>query len=478
MKLKYIAVALTVAAAVLVVLGGPAYASESTKTKRPMPEDSPATQPAKPPARFLPRIRPIEGLKGPEQPQTPPLAITSPVKYEGWATDAKHLIRWTSTLPADARVKIELIRAGSAAINVWKTVVAATSNSGSYEWQGVEAAQYSGVPSALQVRISTLDGSVAAVSDIFLFGRPLYLHEPAAPYTWRKGSQASIVWETISQLPNPLDLELLDSNREPVLRIAAGVSTVPRASTNKREVYKWLIPSDLASGYYFIRVSSGPLSKENPIHIEDAIVFPVSPQITITEPQSCDGWATDTKHTIRWNSTLPAESRVKIEFVQTGPAGITLWRTVSADAPNSGSYEWEGISSAQLNALSYCAYVRISTLDGTQVTVGDPFVIGRPLTLVEPKTPYIWRKGSQGTIMWELVCQMHDPLNVDLLDSNRQPVLNIANGLSVVPRVSTNKRQVYLWTIPASLTPGLYFIRLTSGSISQEKPINIGAPLG
>jgi hypothetical protein len=73
---------------------------------------------------------------------------------------------------------------------------------------------------------------------------------------------------------------------------------------------------------------------------------------------------------------------------------------------------------------------------------------------------------------------MPDPINLDLLDSNHQPVLNIASGLSMMPRVSTNKRAVYVWTVPASVTPGSYFIRLTCGPISQEKPINIAEPIG
>jgi hypothetical protein len=465
-------------AAILIALSGLAYAQESTKTRRPVPDSSPAAERTRPPLRSLPRIRPIEGVKGPEQPQTPPLAVTSPGKYEGWITDTKHTIRWTSSLPADTRVKIEIIRAGLPEVTVWKTVVADTANSGSYEWQGVSTDEFNSAPLVLQARISTLDGSVTASSDIFLFGKPLYLWQPAAAYTWRKGSQPSIVWETISQLPDPLNVDLLDSNHQPALAIAAGLSTVPRASTNKRVVHKWAIPSDLAPGSYFIRVSSGPLACEKPINIADAIVFPVSPQITITEPKSCDGWATDASHTIRWTSTLPPETRVKVELVQTGVPGIVLWRTLSADAPNSGSYEWEGISAAQLNALLACVYVRISTLDNAQVTVGAPFIIGRPLTLVEPRQAFTWRKGSNGTIIWELICQMPDPIHLDLLDANKQPVLNIASGLTNTPRVSTNKRQVYVWTIPASLTPGSYFIRLTCGSISQEKPINIAEPIG
>jgi hypothetical protein len=476
MKTKHLSPVVLLAA--LVALGAPAHASEGTKTKRPAPTTAPARKPAPLPARSLPRIRSIEGAKGPEQPPAAPLAITSPAKYEGWVTDAKHVVQWTTSLPADTRVKIEIIRAGWDPVNVWKTIAADTVNSGSCEWQGVEAAQYSGAPSAFQVRISTLDGSTTAVSDIFLFGRPFYLHEPANAYTWRRGSQASIVWEAISPLPDPVNIDLLDSNHQLVLSIAAGLGAGPIASTSKRTITAWRIPDDLAPGSYLIRASCGPLSSEKPINIAEAIVFPVSPQITITEPKYCDGWATDVKHTIRWTSTLPPESRVKIELVQTGIPGIVPWRTVSADAPNTGSYEWEGITAAQLNALLACAYVRISSLDGTQVTVGAPFIIGRPLTLVEPRQAFTWRKGSNGTIAWELVCRMPDPISLDLLDSNHQPVLNIASGLSMWPRVSTNKREIYIWTVPASVTPGSYFIRLTCGSISQEKPINIAEPVG
>ncbi|OHB64659.1 MAG: hypothetical protein A2Y77_15630 [Planctomycetes bacterium RBG_13_62_9] len=473
MRRRYFISALPAMVAVLIALGAPAQASESTRS--PAPQNAPATKPTRLPVR---PVRKIPTTPEAEQPPAAPLKIVSPAQYEGWTTDVKHLIRWTTSLPAETRVKIEIIRAGWPEPNLWKMVVADTANSGSYEWQGVPAAQYTNAPSTFQVRISALNGSAITTSEVFLFGRLFYLHEPAKPYTWRKGSQATIVWEAISPLPDPVNLDLLDSNRQPVLSIAAGINRVPRASTNKREVYQWPIPSDLASGSYFIRASSGPLSGEKPINIADAIVFPVSPQITITEPKYCDGWATDAQHTIRWTSTLPPDSRVKIELVQTGIPGIVLWRTLDPNAPNSGSYEWEGITAADLHALTACVYVRISTLDDAQVTVGPPFIIGRPLTLVEPRQAFTWRKGSNGTIIWELVCQMPDPINLDLLDSNHQPVLNIASGLGTTPRVSTNKRQVYVWTIPATVTPGSYFIGLTCGSISQEKPINIAEPIG
>lgn len=459
--------------AVLVAFGSLACASESTR--RSTPQDSRATKSTKLPAR---PVRKIPTTPGTEQAPAAPLAITSPTQYEGWTTDAKHMIRWTTSLPAATRVKIDIIRAGWPEITVWKPVVADTANTGSYEWQGVPAAEFNNAPSPFQVRISTLDGSASAIGALFLFGKPFYLHEPASAYTWRKGSAADIVWEAISQLPDPINLDLLDSNRQPVLSIAAGISRVPKASSNKREAYKWTIPHDLTPGSYYIRALSGPHVRENPINIAEPIVFPVSPQITITEPKYCDGWGTDAAHTIRWTSTLPPETRVKIDLVQTGIPGIVVWRALSVDAPNSGTYEWSGITAAQLNSLVACVYVRISTLDGAQVTVGPPFIIGRPLTLVEPRTAYTWRKGSNGTIVWELVCQMPDPIKLDLLDSNRQPVLNIASGLNAVPRVDTNKRQLYVWTIPASLTPGSYFIRLTCGSISQEKPIKIAEPMG
>ena len=118
--------------------------------------------------------------------------------------------------------------------------------------------------------------------------------------------------------------------------------------------------------------------------------------------------------------------------------------------------------------------VRISTLDDSEVTVGDVFTFGKQFYFHEPSAAYTWKKGATGTIMWEIVSALPEPPSIDLLDSNHQQVLNIAGGLNKIPRASTNKRQVYRWTVPTNLTSGPYFIRISSGSISQEKPINIG----
>jgi hypothetical protein len=435
--------------------------------------------PLKPMTPSIRKIRPPVTAETDQQEETDeqeklPIEITSPKQYEGWATDMQHTIAWDTTLPADTNVKIEIVQTDASGTNVFNTVTANTPNTGTYTWQGIPASQYNSVSRNLKVRISTLDDSYTALSDLFTFGKPLYLQQPKTPVTWRKGSTVSIMWEVVSQLPEPLSIDLLDSNHQQTLNIAGGLSPTPKASTNKSFLRQWTIPASLDPGSYFVQVSSGNISKEQAIKIDEPIVFPKSPHITITNPKAFDGWATDTEHTINWNSTLPAsDPNVKIELVQTGASGIIVWKTLAASTPNTGTYTWSGIPSAQYNSVSRTVMVRISTLDDSEVTVGDVFTFGKQFYFQEPAAAYTWKKGSTGTIMWEMVSELPEAPSIDLLDSNHQQVLNIASGLNKIPRASTNKRQVYRWTVPTNLDSGSYFIRISSGSISEEKPINI-----
>ncbi len=436
-------------------------------------ESTPKIAPAKPITPAIRKLRPPTVKT--EQQEKAPIEITSPKQYEGWATDTPHTISWNTTLPAETNVKIEIIKDDASGTTVWNTVAADTPNTGSYQWQGIPSSQYNSVSRVMKVRISTLDDSHVAVSDVFTFGKPLYLHQPSAAVTWRKGSTASLMWEVVAQLPEPLSIDLLDSNHQQTLNIAGGLSPTPKASTNKRVVHNWTIPASMDSGSYFLQVSSGNISREQAVKIDDPIVFPKSPYITITNPKAYEGWATDSQHTITWNSTLPAsEKNVKIELVQTGASGIIVWQTLAASAPNTGTYTWSGIPASQYNSVSRTVMVRISTLDDSEVTVGDVFTFGHQFYFQEPAAAYTWRKGATGTIMWEIVSELPAPVSLDLLDSNHQQVLNIASGLTKIPRASTNKRQVYRWTIPSNVATGSYFIRISSGPISHEKPINIG----
>lgn len=437
--------------------------SNATATQKP------TIKPRKP-AIIKPRI---PRLVKPAQQNTEPLAITSPKKYEGWGTDAKHTITWTTTLPATTKLKIDLIQS-DAAQTLFRNLATSAPNTGSYEWAGIPASQYNSVSRSLKVRITTADNTHKAISDIFTFGKPLYIHQPAAAYTWRKKSTVNISWEVVTQLPKPVSVDLMDSNHKQALNIVANQSPTPKASTNKRVLYQWTIPDTVDPGSYFVKVSSGDIAVEKPIKIDEPIVFPKSPYITITNPKAYAGWGTDAPHTITWTSTLPGDPNVKIDLVQTGASGIISWKTIAPNIPDTGSFIWQGIPASQYNSVSRGLRVRISTLDDSQVTVGEIFTFGKPLYFQEPSAPYTWPKGSKRQIVWEIVTEMPEPMRLDLLDSNHNQVLNIASNLNKTPRASTNKREVYQWTIPSNLAAGSYFIKLSSGSIAMEKPINIG----
>jgi len=409
-----------------------------------------------------------------QQSSDPEITITSPEHAGGWCTDSPHIISWNSSnIPASTELKIDLIK-NDAAGTLWQAVTSSTPNDGSYEWAGISSADYNANSRRIKVRISTLDDTTTVVSGLVTFGDPLYFKEPNSGAVWRQGGQGRIRWEKNCTLPAPLNVDLLDSNHQLVQNLRSNLSPVPRNSTNKSESYNWPITTAVEPGSYHIRISSGSISMERAVTINEEVVFPTSPHFSVTSPQKFGGWCTDSTHTITWSSDLPSNTPVKIELMGTDYTGIVVWRTLAASTPNDGSYEWTGINSSDYNSVSRRLRVRISTLDDSEVTIGDVFSFGKPLYFHEPDAPYTWSHGSTGTIRWEKVCTQPSPITLDLLDSNHQHVMTIVSGLSAVPRLSTNKGEIYRWQVPATVASGSYFIRLSTGSISMEKPINIG----
>ena len=120
---------------------------------------------------------------------------------------------------------------------------------------------------------------------------------------------------------------------------------------------------------------------------------------------------------------------------------------------------------------------RISTLDDATATIGDAFVYGAPLSLIQPNGIYTWRKGSNHSILWKQVCNLPGPVTIDLLDSSHQHVVTIASGLTAQAKTDLLKQHGYVWNIPMGLTPGTYYIRVSSGTLSKERSFNIEEPL-
>lgn len=407
----------------------------------------------------------------PAVPATPEIVITTPAANAAWCTNAPHEFHWTATLPAGTNVKIDLMRDNGT--TVWESVTPSTVNSGSFVWPGLTDAQFASGMIYLRPRISATDGSVSKTGDLLFFGKPLRLSKPQSTYTWRKGMQYTIQWVQLCDLPAPLDIDLLDSAHQPVLNIASGL---PVGGGSSGKSMLWTVPTDLTPGTYYIRLrtSGGGLSVEGSFHVAEPINIPVSPAITITAPSANVGWCTGEPHEFHWSSTLPASTNVKIDLMRGD--GSTLWQSITPSTANNGSFTWPGLTEAQFASGMITVRPRISTLDNSELTVGEYMHFGRWLMLDKPKSNYTWRQGSQYTITWMQPCNLTSTVTLELLNSAHQPVSTIATGLSTS---GTGSGKSYGWTVPAGLVPGVYYIRVRTadGQHSSEGSFNVAPPL-
>ncbi|MFC1813737.1 Ser-Thr-rich GPI-anchored membrane family protein [Thermodesulfobacteriota bacterium] len=409
-------------------------------------------------------------------PQAPPyINVAEPIQHIGWCPDTQYDITWDSNLLSSSNLKIELLRKDQTGFYVWRNITSNTPNDGTYQFSGLNDSQTPVLSIGIYVKVATLDDAVSGISPLVTLGKQLKLMiSETDTWIWRKGSEYTIKWEQVCDLPAPLNIELLDSNHQHALTIASALTPLATAFTNvKVKQYKWTVPSNLTPGAYYIRLSSGTITKEKPIDIDEPFTTPSSPDITITSPNQSEGWCSDTDHTIQWTSNLPPNTNLKIDFVQsTSGGGFAVWRNITSSTPNDGSYNF---TSPYTGAIA--VRTKVSTLDNATVTIGDAFVYGAPLSLIQPNGLYTWRKGSNHSILWKQVCNLPGPVTIDLLDSNHQHVVTIASGLTAQAKTDLLKQHGYVWNIPMSLTPGAYYIRVSSGTLSKERSFNIDEPL-
>jgi len=399
---------------------------------------------------------------------TPTLSFISPAGNTRWCTNQPHECRWQSNLPAGSNVRIEWMLGDQ----VWRTIVASTPDTGSYVWPGYTDAQFGSGMGSFRPRISTTDNSVVHLGETLHFGKPLMIDAPQSNHTWRTGSSYTLRWTQLCDLPAPAVLELLNSSQQPVLTIAEGLTAtghqVPRSQA-------WTVPDNLAPGTYYFRVRSADnqVASSSSFKIANPVSFPVSPDLTFTSPAANASWCTNLPHEFRWNSNLPADTRVKIDLMEAN--GETVWRNIVADIANSGSYAWSGYTDAQFGFGMGTFRPRIATMDNSAVTVGDRFHIGKHLFLEAPKSNYTWRHGSSYDILWTQLCDLPAPVSVELLDASKKTVATLASGLGTT---GSSGRQIYKWTVPNTLTPGTYYIRVRTadGQYREESSFVIAAP--
>lgn len=401
--------------------------------------------------------------------------VNNPVKNSGWCPDTAYTINWDTNLPSNTNVKIDLVYRDATGYVTYRNIVSSTPNDGVYQFNGLSDSQVPVLSVGVSVRVTAMDNSVYGVSGLIALGKKLKLKmSELDTWIWRHGTEYTIRWEQICDLPAPLNIELLDASHQNVLTIASGLTSQANTFTIvKIKLHKWTVPETLTPGLYYMRLSAGSVTHERPLRIDVPFVVPTSPEITLRQPTQNEGWCSDVSHTIEWDSTLPPGTRVKIDLMQpTSGGGFAVWRNVTPDTPDTGFFTFSDPYPGAIGVRP-----RVSTLDDSIASIGDVFLFGTPLTIVKPSGTITWRKGSTYFIIWKQVCDLSGSVTLDLLDASQQHVMTIASGLSGIAKSDLLKQRGYSWTIPMNITPGSYFIRLTSGSKSKQKAFNIGEKL-
>ncbi len=400
-------------------------------------------------------------------PQGPSINVTAPSAGTRWCVDNQYYVEWNST-QISGNVKIEVLVSWG---EVRHTIASNTANDGSHQWT-IPLTNFNFGSGSYRIRITALDNSASDQSDLFTIGKQLTLSEPKSNRIWRKGSDYPIKWNQVCDLPASLNIKLYDSSHQFVQNVSAGLST---ASSSSYKTYNWAVPTNLASGVYYIKLitNDNQLSDESSFNIDDPMAAPLSsPDITFTQPTANTRWCVNNQYTIQWDSTLPPSTNVKIEV-------ITSWgelrHTIASSTPNDGSYQWT-IPLPNFNFGSGSYRIKIGTLNNSAVTESALFTIGKQLSLTEPKSNRIWRKGNQHTIRWTQVCDLPSPLNIKLYNSSHQFVENIVTGLSTASSASGKTHQ---WSVPTSLSSGVYYIKVITNDsqFSDESSFNVADPL-
>lgn len=190
------------------------------------------------------------------------ITITQPNVGSQWCSGQKYQIQWGSALPADAKLKIELLSTENAPKEL---LAGSVPNTGSYDFN-IDPQQYPFNRRSFRLKLSTLDDAVFFETADFSIGKPLLINAPKNTDTWYKGRSYNISWtQGCSSTVRTVKLELLDQHKNVILYIAADLPV--------NQAYNWRIPDDIIPGTYKIKISTpdNQLTVEEPFNIADAL---------------------------------------------------------------------------------------------------------------------------------------------------------------------------------------------------------------
>ena len=309
---------------------------------------------------------------------TPKLTVTAPNGGERWDVGSVQKIRWYSEF-VSGTIDITLSRDNGTS---WETLVADTTNNGSYDWL-ISSPE----TNEALVRVSAVDGSAADTSDAaftIIIPPSITVTSPNGGEVWRIGESETITWESV-KINGDVKIEISRDGGQTW-------SSITDATPNSGSL-AWTVmgpPSNRA----LIKLSSadGSISDTS----DEQFAIERQPQISINSPNGGEEWTIGTQQLISWTS-INTSGMVNIELSRDGGAS---WETVVDSTADAGEYNWTVVEPPSTQCLFKLSDVR-----------GDPFDVSDTVfSIVEPLVPTLivtapnggetWTIGEKGVITW------------------------------------------------------------------------------
>ncbi len=382
------------------------------------------------------------------------IVVDVPNGGEVWNADTPHFIRWHSPNFTDP-VKIEYSINGGTS---YSTIIASTTNSGSYEWN---------VPNtpSTQCRVRISDAATGAISDesdadfTITTTEAIFVDVPNGGESWEAGTPRYIVWHN-HLFSDPVKIEYSTDG-------GANYSTVI-ASTANTGSYLWNVPNTPSTNC-LVKVSDA--ADGNPWDVSDT-PFTIS---TSTENNTNPGTNVQVNLGSGVNLTfdnVTGAGNTSLTTSNSGPpppggfiivpSGSPTYYSITTTATFTGNikvciqYNDAGMTPQQEAALKLHVYesgqwkdvttsldVNSNIICGTVTHLSD-FAVMSPLTapsitVIQPNGGENWVVGSEQEIKWTST-DFTDPVRIEYsIDGN-------ASHLDVVS--STENDGSYIWVVP------------------------------
>ncbi len=189
------------------------------------------------------------------------------------------------------------------------------------------------------------------------------------------------------------------------------------------------------------------------------------PVLRLTSPNGGEVFSPQTYYPITWESWNMSGS-VKLEYsINNGSS----WTTITTSAMNDGNYSWRTPQFSFGSPYTSCR-VRISnSLDGSASDIsGGTFTMlrGYALRITRPDDyGRYWEVGESVEIQWSAT-GVSGNLKVLITDLNGRPVTVISESTSISAGTLN-------YTVPATLPPGAYYLRIERGDVSHRRKLYI-----